>query len=231
MVKIKFNEEKHEYTIDDKKCKSVTTLIGELFKPFNSKRMAKILSTPDKTAQDFLNEWREAANHGTRVHKALENHILKKPTELKIERDTLKTAQGIKALHKIFKTLGEPICYPELIIGNKKLGIAGTIDLMIEHNHPDNNKTDRVATLIDWKTNKKISEIAYGKGIHETTKHLNDSSVVKYGLQMSMYAFILETFYGTKIDKLYLIHLFEDGYNIIDMKYMKDDVKKILKVK
>jgi len=225
MAKISFNKKKHEYTINDKKLEGVTSFISKLFLPFEREKIAGYCSTSTKSAQEFMDEWDEATNSGSRVHKALENHVLGLPTNLKSEVDALKVAQGLKAFHEIFSVLSEPICETEVIVGSEELGLAGTIDLLITHN----KDSSRVVTLVDWKTNKVISKSGFGKtGVVPATCHLADCGFVKYGLQLSFYAYILETEYGCVINNLLLVHLKEGSYEIIEIPYMRGDVVKIL---
>ncbi len=230
--KINFDKRTHTYTLNSGcTLKSVTTLIAELFPVFEREKIAGY--TSKKTGQpvkEVLSEWEEASNHGSRVHGAIESHILRRPmASIKTDLDALKVAQGLKALHKMFRRLGEPVLNPEVIIGSEELGIAGAVDLIIQHNDLNDKSIKRVVTLVDWKTNKNISENGYGKkGIHSTTKHLDDSAIVKYGLQLSFYAYILEQFYGYTIHELCLVHLMEEAYNIIIVPYMSGDVKNII---
>jgi len=146
-------------------------------------------------------------------------------------KDKKKINQGIKAFHNIIRKLGEPLPLPEQKIYNEELLLAGTIDLVINHNGVKNGEetTDRVVSLYDWKTNKEIKRKGYKgqKGILPPTEDLEDCNYIKYALQLSTYAYILEKT-GSIIYKLYIIHLREDGYEIIEVPYMKDKVKETI---
>lgn len=110
---------------------------------------------------------------------------------------------------------------PEVQVYDEELGLAGTVDLVIEGG-------GRVV-LVDYKTNDKITTKSYdGKvGILPPTRDMEDCSMSRYSLQLSLYAYILER-RGCFIDKLYIIHLSEKGAKEIEVPYLKERVEKML---
>jgi len=98
------------------------------------------------------------------------------------------------------------------------------IDLLIFD--PEDNKY----TLVDWKTNKKINIKSYrGKtGILPATENVEDCNFNHYALQLSLYRYILENYYGLIIKNQYLIHLTDSGVNSMVCPYMKETLQKML---
>ena len=120
MKKLRFYPKSHTYYFGKNKLSSVTTLLKDYFQLFDSKGLAKKIAggfkyrnknkkTAGVTVTDlektkatqryWLNEWKEAAEHGTRVHSFLEKYILDRyhfDTILGLpeERDVLKSEQG-----------------------------------------------------------------------------------------------------------------------------------------
>ena len=82
----------HIYTINNEVelSKSVTSIVESQFPPFEREKMARILTSrvpkyQHLTAEELLEEWIDNRDHGSLVHKELENYIKYKeePEELK----------------------------------------------------------------------------------------------------------------------------------------------------
>lgn len=239
-TKLKFNEEKHEYKIGKKKLKSVTEWIGQFFSPFDeetiSLKMAKKrvgIQMPDvsddrhndlieSVQQEVLAEWKQSRDDGTEVHKEIEEWI---SDPILVDEVSKKTEQ---AMIYYMKELCKDYNFhsPEVKVYSEDLGLAGTIDLLTVREDPI---TKPRVTLIDWKTNKDIKRQNPWQKTKAPLEHLHDSSYVKYNLQLSVYAYILEQEYGYIIDKLQLIHLKEDSYEVINMDYLRETVKEMIK--
>ena len=221
--KLKFYEKSHTYKIGKKKLISVTSLISKFFPPFNAKEIARKLAkfqinkARKHGVRYWLNEWKEAAEHGTRVHEWLEFHILNTEPEdswsLLEERDKKKIEQGKEWLYEFGRTLNNPIFKPEVQVYSEDYGLAGTIDLMIFVDSDENNG-DKEVILVDWKTNKKIDKRAYAnkKGTHKITEELDACNYIKYALQLNTYKLIVEKELGYKVKDMILLHLKEDSH-------------------
>ena len=219
---ISLDRNNHIYTLTSKpkvEFISVTTFIDQFFEKFDAIAIATKLvnSSPkymDKTVDDVLKIWKESANHGTKVHEELENYILKKtPITEK------KTVHGLKWL-KNFILSGNFKIYPEVIIYSEKLKLCGTIDLLIKN--MENNKF----LIMDWKTSKLINKKSYNRkvGLHAASKNIEDSKFNHYSLQLSLYRFLLEEFYGLEIYNQSILHLKENKCKEENTPYMKDDI-------
>ena len=223
---ISLDRNNHIYTLTSKpkvEFTSVTTFIDQFFEKFDAIAIATKLvnSSPkymDKTVDDVLEIWKESANHGTKVHEELENYILKK-----IPITEKKTVHGLKWL-KNFILAGNFKIYPEVIIYSEKLKLCGTIDLLIKN--MENNKF----LIMDWKTSKLINKKSYNKkvGIHAASKNIEDSKFNHYSLQLSLYRFLLEKFYGLEIYNQSILHLKENECKEETTPYMKNDIKNMI---
>ena len=221
--KISLDRNNHIYTLTSNPkidFISVTTFIEQFFEKFDDIGIAnKLIQSQrkkyrDKTVDDILAIWRESADHGTKVHEELENYITKKaPITEK------KTAYGLKWL-KNFISNGNFEIYPEVIIYSEKLKLCGTIDLLIK------NKMNNKFIIMDWKTSKLINKKSYNNkmGIHPVSENIEDSKFNHYSLQLSLYRFLLEKFYGLEIYAQSILHLKENECKEEITPYMKNDI-------
>ncbi|MBE37381.1 MAG: hypothetical protein CMP50_01815 [Flavobacteriales bacterium] len=216
-TKISLNEETHTYTLLNSELNfmSVTEFINTFFHPFDENIIAEKLSGKGKykhmSSKDILKDWEQRRNRGTIVHKEIEQFVENKET---INQETLinfdlKSKQGINFLKK--KCLNnENIVFSEVKIISETLQLAGTIDLMIY------NKKHNKIYLIDWKTNISIKKQGYNKGIKPPVDVIDDCSFNRYTLQLSMYSYILANYYNASVGGLYIVHLKNEEYNIME---------------
>tara|TARA_Y100000996_G_scaffold18857_1_gene13959 strand:- start:2795 stop:3553 length:759 start_codon:yes stop_codon:yes gene_type:complete len=222
---IHLNEENHIYTLDgyeDIKFTSVTTIVDSLFEKFNAELIAeKLVNTHSSykhlTTEELLTIWKQSAVNGTKIHKQIEDFI-----SSKINASDSKAQDAIKWLDKI--TYGNKhTLYTEKIIYSKELKIAGSIDLLI--------KLDDINEyiIVDWKTNKKIDIRSFNNkvGIHNISKNIEDCKFNKYSMQLSLYRYILEEYYGLKINKQIIAHLTDEGVRAYISPYYKSEMNEI----
>ena len=222
-------EEQHKYTLlnHDIQFKSVTEFIGSFFKPFNEIEIAKnIVNNVPKykhlSMQDLLSDWEKRRNRGSKVHKELEIYINEKFMNKQNNIDP-KTKQGISFINtKCIKTSNE--LFSEIRVFSKNLKIAGTIDLMIY------NKTKNHISLIDWKTNVEIKRHGYQKGISFPVRKMDDCSFNRYTLQLSMYQFLLEKFYKVRVNGLFIVHLKDAKYELLECDYQKEYIENMINI-
>ena len=204
---ISLEKDEHVYTLDksDIKFTSVTSFIAEFFEEFDSVKIAtKLVTKIPKygafTVEELINKWKAAADHGTKVHDEIEEYILNKSQPKEI-----KAIHGINWLEKHLDT-GKHIVYTEKIIYSEELKLAGSVDLIIK-----NTETNEY-TIIDWKTNEKITTSSYKNqmGTHSITSDIEHCKYSIYSLQLSLYRYILEKYYGLNIIRQLIVHLKED---------------------
>ena len=83
---------------------------------------------------------------------------------------------------------------------------------------------------MDWKTNLAIKKYGYNKGLKYPTTAIEDCNYNKYRLQLSMYKYILEKFYLANVGGLYILHLKDNEYDIINCEYQNQMIIEMLKV-
>lgn len=232
--KLKFYPGKHTYWYGRQKLNNVTSIVHKYFKPFDAKKIARMLSkfpvnrANGRGVRYYLNHWKEMAERGSLIHDEIDKFLSDDSSEFEAIADDLdlKTSQAIEWVSNFSveeretpmkKTISEALIY------NKELGLAGAIDWIVIYE-------DDTFEIIDWKSNKKFTTKGFKgqKGIHPITEELEDSHLVKYSLQLSFYAYMIEQGYGLKCRGLRLIWLTEDSHKEYSGEYMKDKVKEIL---
>ena len=222
---IRLERESHTYILQDNEnieFTSVTTFLSEFFEKFDSEKIAnKLVNKVPKyahlTAEELIGQWNEARDHGTKVHNEIEDYLIdnKAPTETK----------AFNAIDWLNKNCNQEqhVALSEKIVYSEELKLAGSIDLIIH-----NKKTNQYS-LVDWKTNAKITTSSYdGKsGIHRITSDLEDCKYTLYALQLSLYRYILEEYYGLDIYRQFIVHLKEDETLAYLTPYYKNHVKQL----
>jgi len=239
---VKFFEKKHVYKIGKEILTSGTSFLKPYFQPFDAKKIARKLAKfpqnrkAKRGVRYWLNEWKQAAQHGTDTHLLMENFFVSMADvrhetdidESYEERTYKKATNGYDWLLNYWKNLDVlmPNGKAEYIVYNKGLGIAGQIDLLVER--MDIKTGEMVWDLIDWKTSKKIDGKNYeGLSCFEPLQEFESSTYLKYQLQLSLYAYLLEL-QGKKIGRLILVHLKENKAQEIDMGYRPDLIERLL---
>ena len=223
---ITLDRDNHIYNLQDYndiKFTSVTTFIGHFFEEFDAKKIAiKLVKTNMKymhmSVEELMAQWKHSADYGTIVHEELEEYIIN-GTSVKEK----KSLQGIEWLKKYMMKSNYDI-YSECVIYSKELKLAGTIDLLLYDKNSDSY------SILDWKTSKRINSKAFKnkKGNHPVTSNMDDCNFNHYALQLSLYRYLLETFYGLKISEHMIIHLMDDGCTGYHTPYMKNYIISML---
>jgi hypothetical protein len=223
---ISLEEPGHKYILSTNpsiQFRSITEIVSNYFEPFNKYIIAEKLVTTnikymDRSAEELIGEWDAARDHGTKVHKEIELYLQndKDPSEEKAKK-------GIDWLKK-YQMKSDIEFYSEIIIYSKELKIAGSIDIIAYDKNID------AYEIIDWKTSKNIEMLSFGRkmGIKPITKNLMDCNFVHYSLQLSLYRYFLEEFYGLKINNQLIAHLNEEKCTAYVGHYLKKEVKDIL---
>jgi len=225
---LEFDEKEHKYTLLTKpemKFTSTTSFIHTFFKPFEAEKTAEKLVTKvpkykNKTKDEVLADWNKSAADGTAVHKELEKYILNRRTRPKY----LKAREGVKWLKDRVYSNSSFTVYTEATLYSEEIKITGTIDLLIY-----NDTTDEYV-LGDWKTNKMIRQTGFkgAMGTKWPCTKLEDCNYNHYVLQLSMYRYLLEKYYGLTVKNQFLIHLREAKSVEYPMPYLKDTIEEML---
>ena len=226
---ISLDKGNHEYRLSsqpDIEFTSVTTFVDQFFEGFDSEKIAANLvnNVPkyfDHTVESLIAEWDAARQHGTDVHQEIEDWI-----NDSVEPKEPKAIAGKNWLNS-YRMKTDMDILSEVIVYSKELRIAGTVDILAK---------DRVTgkyELIDWKTSKRIDTVSFkGKvGTSPVTRNVQDCNFNHYALQLSLYRYLLEEYYGIIVNKLLIAQLQDDRAHGYVAPYMRDHIIEMLKNK
>jgi hypothetical protein len=200
-----FEPASHSYVsqdpADQTKWTSVTTLIGHLKEPFDTKNIAAKSARatkskwygmkPEEIVQAWKDESERACGLGNWYHDQREGDILGCTT---IEREGV----ALPVIHPMYDENNRKIAsaqqladgiYPELLVYLRSAGICGQSDLV--------EVVNGVVSITDYKTNKKIETKSYvnwegiSKRMLAPLSHLDDCHINHYALQLSIYMYII----------------------------------------
>lgn len=219
---IKLNK-KHEYSIGKKRLKSVTEFISLFFEPFNAKEIARKLAKfpinkeKKQGVRYWLKKWAFSRSEGTKIHKEIERFIK--------DGVSCKHIKAQSAERFIKEFYPKNIILSEQVIYSEELGLAGTVDAIV--------RTDDGVILLDWKSNEKITQVAYKnkKGILPPTSNTPDSNYWHYALQLNIYAYILTNYYKEKVIGMKLIQVGDNEFSVMEIPAMLDVIGEMFKYK
>jgi len=235
--KLQFNEKKHEYKYKGKTLTSVTTFIKSFFNEFDVKKISKYVAKSRRnkglkgasgkpvTAWDVRREWKDIAQEGTDIHEQIEEYIKTKGYSMNVEDVHPKARQGVYYYEEEMSKLNEPSSHTEFRLFSEKLGLAGTIDLMTTYLQ---DEATLKTNLYDWKTNKQLRTRGFKKSHHPLMKLEQDCNFIHYTLQLSLYAYILETEYKCNIGDLTIVHLDNERAVPYKVSYRKELIEEML---
>jgi hypothetical protein len=211
-----FNEKGEEYI-------SGTTFLHKFQIPFDEDKFATLKAKKlGITKEEVIEMWREnsrtACSYGTEIHLLMENFITKgeKVAEYNDLYESFNSITFLDIMNAIK-------VYSEELLWVDEFKVAGTADLIIEHN-------DYEFSVGDFKTNKKIDFCnEYGNRLLNPVSHLSDCNYNIYCLQLSLYAYLFSLRTGKKCRKIFLMHLKDDKWNYIPGNYMEYEIKMMLK--
>jgi hypothetical protein len=102
--------------------------------------------------------------------------------------------------------------------------LAGSIDMIYYR------KSDGKYVVYDWKRSKDIKTHNDYETGYAPVDHLPNTNYWHYTLQLNVYKWFLETFYGLEVADLYLIILHPDNtnYRRLRLNILEDEVKAML---
>ncbi len=185
--------------------------------------------------KELLNkEWteknEESKRIGTEVHERIHNMFCTSLNDVKTCLQIPTDLYNVIQTDKFLQT--ESGLFPEMRLEMKlddDFLLVGIADLVIKNgNH---------ISIIDWKSNDQIKfRSMYDVGKQKTKKfkfplsHLEDCDGVRYQLQLSIYALMIENLNPDfQIDKLSIVQIKDlKKHKSFDVEYLKKDVKKLL---
>ena len=214
--RLRFEPKEHIYVLDGVlQLKAVSDVVAHFFRPFNILEQSERYAYKNGMSQtEVIEMWDakgvESRDVGTFLHEQIENYLKGKrmlsdyPFEYNGEVVNYKKTVSIEKEFSYFLDfMRDSEVKPfrsEWRIFDEKNKIAGTIDLICRNG----SQFD----IYDWKRSTKASPNAtvWQHGTNGL-EHVPDISFYKYALQQNLYKYILESNYGIKINKMYLIVL------------------------
>jgi ATP-dependent exoDNAse (exonuclease V) beta subunit len=215
---------------------SCTKFLHDFFPHFDAKAIiAKMMSSPKwpqskyygKTADQIQKEWNDngaaASGAGTAMHLSIEQFLHGHP-EL-IEPGVLQTPEWRYFMNFWNEAKEDLVPYrSEWEVWSEEHKLAGSIDMIFYR------KSDDSYVIYDWKRSKEIKmENDFGTGFGPVS-HLPDSNYWHYTLQLNVYRWFLETFYGLKISDMYIMifHPDNENYQQFKLKRLEKEVNDMI---
>jgi hypothetical protein len=183
-----------------------------------------------------MKEWSDngktASEAGTAMHLAIEQFLHSAPEQIKPE---IKETPEWRYFMKFWKDCGpdlEPYrseweVFTDSLIpieGERKIKLCGSIDMVFRR------RSDGKFVIYDWKRSKEIKmENKFGSGL-APLEHLPDTNYWHYTLQLNVYKWILEKYYGLEVADLYLVILHPDNssYRRMRLNILDDEVEDMI---
>ena len=214
---LKFDEEKHIYTVKGKQLPSVSKLIKSFANEFDAQEVSYRISIKTGVSQkELLDEWENekniACDTGHRVHLFGELYPFNRSLKPSCKQE--------EAIVKFWNSIPDHIvpAFTEIRMYHKELEFAGTSDIILY----DTIKKGYI--IADYKTNKDLFKNYKKQTLLYPFTHLFDSPFNKYQLQLSFYQILFEQT-GNKILSRKIIWLLKTGEFLL---YDTEDVTKPL---
>jgi hypothetical protein len=179
------------------------------------------------TKEDILLAWDKnrdkAANHGTRIHNALERYS----KEFKILSEDEDLTPMIKSIASTYVDYYQT--FDEACLFSDQYGVAGTADKILQI-----KKGSPFVDIEDFKTNISKGIEFFNKDnkyLISPVSHLQDCNFNKYSLQLSIYGLMYETLTGGKVRNLWIRFIPADnpmGHYRIMIPYLRLEALAVL---
>lgn len=256
---ITFDEPTHKYYVNGS-CSgniSCTGFVHEFFSHFDPKstiakmkRSAKWSSSKyyGKTDEEIMKEWndngKQASAAGTAMHLAIEQFLHGAPEEIdpmiketpewryfmKFWEDCGGDLEPYRSEWEVFTDRVDTRSSPRSSSTasdaprERKIKLCGSIDMVFRR------RSDGKFVIYDWKRSKEIkSENPFQSGL-APLDHLPDTNYWHYTLQLNVYKWILETYYGMEIADLYLVIMHPDqpSYRRMRLNILTQEVEEMI---
>lgn len=218
---IEFDEPTHRYTVNGTcdKWISCTGFLHTFFPHFDpDKTIKKMMSGKNwinskyygMTAKEIKDQWsnsgKDASEAGTAMHLGIEQ--FHNGAEHLIEPAVKETAEW-RYFQNYWKECGDDLepYRTEWEVWSEEHRLAGSIDMIYK------KKSDGTYVIYDWKRSKDIKTDNQFETGYAPVDHLPNTNYWHYTLQLNVYKWFLETFYGLVVSDLYLIVLHPDNKN------------------
>ena len=219
-------EDIHKYQLHDDpemEFTSCTTFAKYFFQPFDKIGIANNLTTShvkyiNMTPRELISDWDKIAEEGTAVHNEIEEFINNKTEPKKVKSKI--------AVEWIKKNVTDRYdIFSEVMIYSKELALAGSIDVLLF------DKEDGTYKILDWKTSRKIDTTSFRnrRGHQRASANLLDCNYIHYSIQLSLYQYILEKYYGLKITGTAISHITDEKIISYKTEYHKSEIEDMLR--
>ena len=221
---IKFDEITHTYrnTNTGELYTSATQLLSRFKKPFDKDLHATRVAKREGVSKELVlemweHEKEKSCIKGKNFHSLLENYV--KFGEMQDDYTWLYKSFEIQKEHLVGSCKK---IYTEKLLWDDEFKLAGTCDLMYEH--------DSNFTVIDYKTNKNISSFSkYNEYLLPPINFLTNCEYNIYALQLSLYAYMFEKISKKPVRNLHILYLQDDRFVPYTVPYMKMEIDLLLK--
>jgi len=199
---IVFKIDEHEYYKGDKQLQPVTHCVHSYQQPFLAEEIsAKVASregiSPKMIQEKWLIKRDYAATLGSEFHLYVDM-FLSYGNKLSCMFDQ---KSRLEQFHKFYDNIkgNFSLLATELMIYDEELGLAGTIDCLVQ-----NSKGE--VEIWDWKSNEAIDWENKYKKLLRPLNHLDDCKFNTYSLQLAIYREIIRCKTDFNMGRCYLIH-------------------------
>lgn len=236
-----FRDDRHTYNIKEtgKQLKSCTKFIKIFFPKFDEEFFSKkVAEAKGITPEEVKEEWKlireKATDFGSLIHKFAETYLTKGVILKSNDSRTNQYYDMIKILIDVIIEEHDEILGVEKIIFSERLGIAGTVDLIM--------RKGSTICIYDWKTGKGINkENKYKskneeRGISSTAFkpiiHLDDCNYNRYSLQLNLYKKILieENYFPETKYIMMFFHISDTNFAPYVVRSLDKDIQAILEM-
>ena len=242
---IDFHEEEHFYTLNDYRFGiSATSLIETYAQEFDSDGISQMVANKRGISQkEVLDEWKKenefSCIKGSCIHLKAQSLWMGTNYEIDynaiddtIDKDRLKKEYDIMSkqatdFYNDYKDMYDMI-QDEFIVWSKEFDIAGSIDGIMY------NKNTQQCCILDFKSNKDLQfKSKYRKKMKVPLHELDDVNGQHYYIQLSIYKYLIEKYTNIKVDELFIVYfnINADSYEIIEIPYLYEEVRKILELR
>ena len=235
---IEFDEPTPKYTVNGTSDRwiSCTGFLHEFFPHFNPDatidkmmRSAKWRESKyyGKTKEEIKAEWnnngKNASEAGTAMHLAIEQFM--HGSEEEIDPAVKETTEW-RYFSNFWRDCGHDLVpyRSEWEVWSEPHRLAGSIDMI--YFRPSDGKY----VIYDWKRSKEIKTDNQFENGYPPVEHLPHCNYWHYTLQLNVYKWFLETYYGLEVADLYLVILHPDNKNYRRMRLniLDQEVKDML---
>lgn len=220
---VTFKEDTHQYFNEyGVEYKSGTGFLHLYDKEFDTVGVATKVAIKEGVSVDvILEKWKknseEACSYGTNIHLIMENYI---KTGIRIPEHNL-LYDSFDDITGDMRKWAKSV-HSEKMLWNDEYQIAGTADLIIDHNKDE-------FSVGDFKTNKAIHFCSdWGERMLNPISHLSSCNYNLYSLQLSLYAHMYSLLTGKRCRRIFLMHLKNGIWNEITANFMKYEIEVML---